>query len=215
MLSAARQPNEVRAVIQASAQPAPVELRTDVLFAGFWRRLLAYLIDQTVLFGVYLSIFAAVRLLSPDSFGSGPVVNSGQLDVAALTATIAALTNVSLVCGAIGLAYYAVLESSPARGTLGKLALGLYVADVFGDPISFWRAVARNLLKFFSNVTLGIGWLMAGFTPRKQALHDLLAGTLVLRRSNYFVIGREAPKEPGDHWDGKSWVASVPPLERM
>lgn len=202
-------------MIQPAAPTASVALKTDVLFAGFWRRLLAYLIDQTVLFGVYFSIFASVRLLSPESFGSGPVVSNGEVDVASLTATLVALNNVALVCGVIGVAYYAVLESSPARGTLGKLALGLYVGDVFGDPISFWRAVARNLLKFFSNVTLGIGWLMAGFTPRKQALHDLLAGTLVLRKSNYFVIGREAPQEPGDHWDGKSWVASVPPLERM
>lgn len=202
-------------MIQAFAASPPVELKTDVAFAGFWRRLLAYLIDQTVLFGVYFSIFAAVRLLSPDSFGSGPVESNGQIDVVALASTILALSNVAAVCGAIGWAYYAVLESSPARGTLGKLALGLYVGDVFGDPIGFWRAVARNFLKFFSSVTLGIGWMMAGFTPRKQALHDLLAGTLVLRKSNYFVIGREAPHEPGDHWDGKNWVASVPPLERM
>ncbi len=54
-----------------------------------------------------------------------------------------------------------------------------------------------------------IGWLMAAFTPRKQALHDLLAGTLVLRKINLIVVGEEPPAEPGDYWDGSRWVASV------
>ena len=202
-------------MIQSPIASPPAELRTDVKYAGFWLRLLAYLIDQTVLFGIYFSIYAAARVLNPDAFGTGTVVSGNQVDTVALASTFLALANIAAVCGAIGWAYYAVLESSPARGTLGKLALGLYVADTYGDPIGFWRAVARHFLKLFSSVTLGIGWMMAGFTPRKQALHDLLAGTLVLRKSNYFVIGREAPTEPGDHWDGKNWVASVPPLERM
>src|SRR6266571_4914074 len=179
--------------MQASQLVRTPVLKTDVAFAGFWRRLLAYLIDAAVLFGVELAIFGAVHVLAPDN-----------LD---------ALANIAPVCSAIGWAYYVLLESSPARGTLGKLALGLYVADVHGDPVSFWRAVARNALKFFSNLLLGLGWLMAAFTPRKQALHDMLAGTLVLRSLNYFVIGRERPTEPGDHWDGTHWVASVPPLE--
>jgi hypothetical protein len=69
-------------------------------------------------------------------------------------------------------------------------------------------------LKSLSTALLGIGWLMAAFTPRKQALHDLLAGTLVLRKSNYFVFGTETPTEPGEHWDGTHWMATVPPQER-
>ena len=170
-------------------------MKVDVAFAAFWQRLLAYLIDATALGGVYFSIFAAVRILAPDDLN--------------------ALLNVWPVCSAIGWAYYAIFESSPLRGTLGKAALGLYVADVYGDPISFGRAVLRNLLKTLSTLFLGMGWLMAAFTPRRQALHDLLAGTLVLRKSIYFVIGPEPPTQPGDHWDGTRWVASVPPLERL
>jgi len=119
------------------------------------------------------------------------------------------------VCGAIAWAYFALFESSPARGTLGKLALNLYVSDVHGDPISFWRASFRYWFKSLSSLVVGLGWLMAAFTPRKQALHDLLAGTLVLRKVDYHVFGKEPPSEPGDYWDGKSWVASVsPPMER-
>jgi hypothetical protein len=56
---------------------------------------------------------------------------------------------------------------------------------------------------------------MPVFTPRKQALHDLLAGTLVLRKAHLIVLAPEAPTEPGDYWDGRRWVASVtPPLEK-
>ena len=88
------------------------------------------------------------------------------------------------------------------------------MADLYGDPISFGRAVLRNALKTLSTLVVGVGWLMAAFTPRRQALHDLLAGTIVLRKSIYFVIGPEAPTQPGDHWDGTRWVASVPPMER-
>jgi len=85
---------------------------------------------------------------------------------------------------------------------------------VHGDPISFQRAALRHLAKFLSSLLLGTGWLLAAFTPRKQALHDLLAGTLVLRKVQLVAIGTEIPSEPGEHWDGSHWVASVPPQEK-
>jgi uncharacterized RDD family membrane protein YckC len=180
--------------MQVSRAVTAAVMKTEILYAGFWRRVLAYLIDSALLVGVEFILFSSVYVLAP-----------GNLD---------ALGNVAPVCVAIGWAYYVLFESSPARGTPGKLAVGLYVADVHGDPISFWRAVLRNALKTLSTLLCFAGWVMASFTPRKQTLHDLLAGTLVLRNAHYFVIGPEAPTEPGDHWDGTSWVASVPPLER-
>jgi uncharacterized RDD family membrane protein YckC len=185
----------VPVVTYAPGTTAPARVtKVDIAFAGFWRRALAHTIDTTMLGGVYLVIFATVRLLAPDDIGA-------QL-------------NVAPVCLALGWAYYGILESSPLRGTLGKAAIGLYVADTYGDPIPFWRAVLRNAMKGFSTLILFAGWALAAFTPRKQALHDLLAGTLVLRKSTYFVFGPEPPKEVGDHWDGTRWVASVPPMER-
>ena len=75
-------------------------MKVDVAFAAFWQRLLAYLIDATTLGGVYFSIFTAVRILAPDDFN--------------------ALLNVWPVCSAIGWAYFAIFESSPLRGTLGR-----------------------------------------------------------------------------------------------
>ena len=169
-------------------------MKTEIAFAGFWRRLLAYIIDGALL--------AAV----------GTLVASG---VAALTRNdFQAIANVAPVTAAIAWAYCGLMESSPAQATLGKLALNLYVTDTHGDPISFPRASFRHYFKVLSTLVLFTGWVMAAFTPRKQALHDVLAGTLVLRRINYIVIGPEPPAEPGEHWDGTHWVATVPPLER-
>jgi uncharacterized RDD family membrane protein YckC len=120
------------------------------------------------------------------------------------------LGNVVLVCWAITWAYFAILESSPARATVGKRVLGLYVGDVHGDPINFGRASIRFWLKSLSSALLMIGWLMAAFTPRKQALHDLLAGTLVLRDVAYVTGGPGSGMEPGDYWDGMRWITHVP-----
>jgi uncharacterized RDD family membrane protein YckC len=199
----------MQALMTASAS----SLKTSVRYAGFWWRVLASLIDTAVLFGVYFALFGAVRVLAPESMYAGPLTLNGKVDVIDLALTLVPLMNLAMICSAIGWAYFVVLESSPLRGTLGKAALGLYVADTFGDPISFYRAFARNALKLLSSLVLCLGWIMPAFTPRKQALHDVLAGTLVLRRTSYFVFGRQAPTEPGEHWDGTQWVASVPPRE--
>lgn len=206
--------SDVRAATMQALKTASAPwLKTSVKYAGFWWRVLASLIDTAVLFGVYFAIYGAVRVLAPESLYAGPLTLNGKVDVIDVALTIVPLTNIAMICSAVGWAYFVVLESSPLRGTLGKAAVGLYVGDTFGDPISFGRAFARNALKLFSSLVLGLGWIMPAFTPRKQALHDVLARTLVLRRTNYFVFGRPAPVEPGEHWDGTHWVAAVPPRE--
>ena len=177
-------------VIQApsAAFAAPVQ-KTEIRYAGFWRRVLAYLIDLIVIVGVQGAITAIV--------------------IAASDGDVKTVANVAPVSALIAWAYYALMESSPARGTLGKLALNLFVADLQGDPITFYRASARYWLKLLSSLLLGTGYLLTAFTPRKQALHDLFTGCLVLMRVNYFAIGPEPPTEPGEYWDGTRWVASV------
>jgi len=72
------------------------------------------------------------------------------------------------------------MESSPQQGTLGKMALRLKVVDLQGNRISFARASARHFAKLISLIFF-IGYIMAGFTERKQALHDMIAETRVLR----------------------------------
>jgi len=179
---------------QSSAIVPRQAMRTEIAYAGFWRRVLASLIDATLLAGVELAMARSITVLTPNDFQ--------------------ALANVAPVSAALWWAYFVVMESSPAQGTLGKISLSLRVTDTHGDPITFRRATFRHLFKILSTLFVFVGWLMAAFTPRKQALHDLLAGTLVLREVRYLVIGPEAPSEPGEHWDGAHWVASAPPLEK-
>ena len=82
--------------------------------------------------------------------------------------------------------YFAVMESSPLQGTLGKMTLGLYVTDTEGKPVSLGRATGRTFAKYLSSATLGVGYLICGFTEKKQALHDIVAKCLVLRRPTQY-----------------------------
>ena len=77
--------------------------------------------------------------------------------------------------------YEASMESSARQATVGKMALALKVTDLEGRRISFARASGRHFAKYISGMILLIGYIMAGFTERKQALHDMIAGTLVVR----------------------------------
>ena len=79
--------------------------------------------------------------------------------------------------------YFAGMESSKFQGTLGKLAVGLKVTDLNGNGISFLRASARYFCGMLSWATAMVGFVIAAITNKKQALHDLLAGTLVLERA--------------------------------
>jgi len=160
-------------------------------YAGFWLRFAAYLIDSIVLFVIQMVLAVAVLLIDPGD--------------------LRALLNIAPVGWALTWAYFAVLESSPLQGTVGKHALGLYVADVYGDPIGLGRASARYWLKLFSSLLLMAGWIMAGFTPRKQALHDMLARTLVLRRLPT-AMPRSAAEAANldEYWDGRRWVSRAP-----
>jgi uncharacterized RDD family membrane protein YckC len=78
--------------------------------------------------------------------------------------------------------YFTLMESSPLQATLGKAAIGILVTDAEGGRISALRANGRYWAKIISAIPLGFGYLMAGFTLRRQALHDLIAGTLVTRK---------------------------------
>ena len=77
--------------------------------------------------------------------------------------------------------YEALMESSSYQATLGKMIFGMKVTDLYGNRISFARATGRHFAKILSGMILCIGFIMVGFTERKQGLHDLIAGTLVTR----------------------------------
>src|SRR6266852_9869755 len=171
-------------------------------YAGFWKRFAAYLIDFILLYIVEGVLAVGVLMMSPH-----------EINVVGI---LYGVINFQLVSAALAWAYFALFESSPMQGTVGKYALGIYVTDRHGDPIGFWRATARYWLKPLSSASLMAGWIMAAFTRRKQALHDLLAGTLVLSRGDNLV---PTPAVPGanldEYWDGRRWrnAATLPPTE--
>ena len=170
-------------------------------YAGFWKRFAAYLIDFILLYIVEGVLAVGVLMMSPH-----------EINVVGI---LYGVINFQLVSAALAWAYFALFESSPMQATVGKYALGIYVTDRHGDPIGFSRATARYWLKLFSSLTLMVGWLMAAFTPRKQALHDLIAGTLVFSREERIVPTSDpADINLDEYWDGKRWVnaSTLPPV---
>jgi uncharacterized RDD family membrane protein YckC len=138
------------------------------LYAGFWRRVWALLIDRILLAVVTVSMCLLYRLLA----GIGDLRHDVLL-----------LTLVSAIFGfLLRWLYCTLLESSSLQATLGKVAMGIVVTDEQGGRVSLARANGRYWSKIISSMTLGIGYLMAAFTSRKQALHDVIAATLVVRK---------------------------------
>tara|TARA_B100001245_G_C22536040_1_gene269160 strand:- start:219 stop:485 length:267 start_codon:yes stop_codon:yes gene_type:complete len=78
--------------------------------------------------------------------------------------------------------YFAVMESSPTQGTLGKMAIGIKVTDLEGSRISFGRASGRHFGKLISGLILQMGFVMVAFTKKKQGLHDKMASCLVVNK---------------------------------
>ena len=128
--------------------------------ASIGKRFVAFIIDTAILMAVFLLI---VSHLKP---------------AAAVIMTI------------VTLCYFAFFESSKYRGTPGKIAFGLEVTDLEGKPISWKKALLRAVIKglvflmkpplTFLGLIGVIGFVFSFFTEKKQALHDILAKTLVV-----------------------------------
>ena len=150
--------------MQSAAEPhaspeSPESLASKVRYAGFWIRALALLLDTFV-----LVVCAAVLTGAIGAVTGAPV--AGPSRVVAFLAQWA---------------YYAGFESSSWRATPGKRICSLIVVDIEGRQLSLGRASLRYAAELLSGLLLCLGYVMAAFTARKQALHDLVARTLVLR----------------------------------
>ena len=162
------QPPEVIPAIRelAALPPRPA-------FAGFWLRAVAYLIDTVLIslvFGLIASLYPSTFIKYPDATTTS-LASLPQLTPIAFVITITATWF-----------YYTVFEASIWQATPGKRVMKLYVSDLSGRRLTFARAAARNLAKMISSLTFLVGYLVAGFTEKKQALHDILASCLVLRK---------------------------------
>jgi len=141
-----------------SSTPATAAAPSTPLYAGFWRRVAAYFIDSIVI------MVAAVLILLPFSFSESLAMLGGVVFIVFFSG------------------YFVVMHSSALQATLGKLLLGVKVTDREGNRISIGRSLGRFLGLFVSSLILGVGYLLAGITERRQALHDMIAGTQVVRR---------------------------------
>jgi uncharacterized RDD family membrane protein YckC len=164
-LEKSQAPKMVGAPTPAAAAPTASGSKAPTNYAGFWLRGAALLIDGVVLmvlggsfgfvagFGMGLAGYGDdEKLLQAVGFGLGLIIQW---------------------------AYYVFMESSNKMATVGKSLLGLIVTDMDGRKIGFGRANGRFFGKYLSAFTFGIGLIMAGFTQKKQTLHDMITSTLV------------------------------------
>lgn len=153
-----------------------------MIYAGFWRRFAASFIDSIVL-NMLLSPLMGLMMFNTVQFSADAMAGMSDAEIfATFMPMIVMAIAASFVGFVVQIVYFAYMESSKYQATLGKMALGIIVTDTDGNPISFGRSAGRNLGKILSGFILMIGYIMAAFTSRKQALHDLMAGTLVIKK---------------------------------
>ena len=158
----------------ASSYPSPFTTVAPVHYGGFWIRFVAAFLDLIIVQTVVLPI---------------AFVLGGMIGVASIATRMPAVGAriVGMIVGlALGIVaswtYEAAMESSAKQATLGKMIFNLQVTDLNSQRISFARASGRHFGKYVSGMILLIGYIMAGFSEKKQALHDLIANTLVQYR---------------------------------
>ncbi len=155
--------------------PAPISSFYVVpMYAPVWRRFLASVIDVAVLMMVVLpGVIALFWLVELVTGLFGMHADDGR-ELAGVAAVLLAIIGDWL--------YHAMMQSSTRQGTLGKQFMGLKITDLDGERIGFGQASGRHFAKFLSTFALFGGFIAAAFTRRKQALHDIVAGTVVVRR---------------------------------
>lgn len=135
-------------------------------YSGIGRRLIAVIIDVMLVIAAAEVVFLLLSIA-----GLSRNLSNSQAELVT-----------DLLSFVIGWIYYAKMESSTYQGTLGKQIVQISVTRVDGEQLSFARASARYFAKLLSTGTFFIGYLMAGFNEKKQALHDKIVQTVVVQR---------------------------------
>ena len=168
----ANRPVSAAAAIGGSVPKSTAQMPITFGYSGFWKRFAAHLIDSLVM-GITGGIIGGVL---------GGIIGGVLGAAGADPETISSAG--SIVGGIIGLIlrwlYYTLMESSVKQATLGKMAMSMVVVDENGERLSLGRANGRFWGKIVSCLILCIDYMMAGFTAKKQALHDIMAKTLVV-----------------------------------
>ena len=151
-------------------------------YAGFWLRFVAHLIDGLLIGAVAGAIFVPMFFLTGLGGFLRAVEHDHQPDPAVIASFVSSIALLALASVLGSWLYYAYFESSDWQATVGKKVLNLIVTDMDGNRVSFGRASGRYFAKIVSGlIPLGIGYILAGVTEKKQALHDMIASCLVLR----------------------------------
>lgn len=145
------------------------------MYAGFWKRFAAICIDAIILSIVYLisSVILSVIIVGIIHLTDHSFRN--EVFIGDLLPIIFQLLSVLLTW-----LYFGLFEKSKYQATLGKMILRIKVVNRSMQPIGFGRAVARYFLRILCNFTLGIGYIIVGFTKYKQGIHDMIADTYIV-----------------------------------
>jgi len=167
--------NQTQQVVSATPQ--------KITYAGFWWRFLAYIIDDLIMgFVNFIILIPVWAVLGFSIFRLSELSSlNDEMALGTIASFVGLISFTAIVSIVITWLYFALLESSSKQGTLGKMALGIKVTDLNGNRISFARATGRYFGKILSGMIFMIGYIMAGFTEKKQALHDMLASCLVMK----------------------------------
>lgn len=178
--------------VAESSPYAPPESRVDesrnvtlgghVVYAGFWKRYAAAFLDSFIVSAISYAIIIPISLVMGISMAG---MSAGADDPFGGGGSIALVGMMYLVLLAMPAIYFAWMHSSSSQATLGKMAIGIKVVRTDGGRISFWRAFGRYFGYLLSTLLLYIGLIMAAFTDRKQALHDMISDTLVVDKHAY------------------------------
>ena len=153
--------------------PIEMEMGSDFRPAGFWIRFVATIVDSAILFVVMFVLFIAIAIGAGVKAALGDPANLAHM----VLGLGSALTIVSLVIPML----YEVIFVGLRGQTPGKILLGLKIIRMDAGEVDYVKAFIRWVGKLVSGFILGIGYLMAAFTANKRALHDLIAGTRVIR----------------------------------
>jgi len=181
-LSSGLAPNQAAAPARAYAAAPPVAYApaASSAYAGFWIRVLAFIIDRIVV-GVAAAPFYFALVLPSLLRIIHEAENNGEPSPEMIFSIIGG-ASMFLILVFVGYwLYEALLTASSWQGTIGKRVLRLKVTDEAGNRISFGRSTGRFFAKILSYATLWIGFIMVAFTDKKRGLHDILAGTVVVR----------------------------------
>jgi uncharacterized RDD family membrane protein YckC len=154
------------------------------VYAGFWLRFVAAIIDGLVL-GIPLGIIAFLLIAS-----AIPFIAHTQDPMTVIVTILPRILFLVVIYLVASWLYWGLMESSSWQATLGKKALGLQVTDLAGSRPTFGRASGRffagrgiSFVPSIGGLYFLIDCIMAGFTEKKQALHDMIASCLVIRNA--------------------------------